>query len=248
MFNVLNYFDLWFIIKIIVILIGAFVAIKIFSYILFRITPKFSTDFTVTNIVVEFFKYLVYVLAISFVLESFGVDISGIILSLGIIGVSIGFAAKDIVSNFMSGIFLLIDKTVKLEEIVEVNGVKGKVEKLGLRTTTLITTDNAIITVPNSVMSKSPYTSHTFFDEHRVDLNVVVPLSTDLKLFNEKALDRIGALNWTVKNSKPRVIVKEIIDTGIQLQINVWANDYSKLEENRLQIANEVKFLLDNNI
>ena len=229
------------IISITIILIVSYVLINILSYIINKFSVKIDLEKTIKYLLKDLTKYLIYIIAIILILEIIGVNVSGIFVSLGIIGVIVGFAARDIISNFMSGIFLLTDKTVKVGEFINVGNVEGKVKKLGFRTTTLITLDNLVVTIPNSVLSKNPYTSHTYLDETRVDLLVIIPYEVDLNDFKSSSIKAISKLEWVLKDFPPKVFMKEINEVGIKLKISAWINEYSKIEEYRMNLANVIR-------
>jgi len=229
------------IIAIILILIVSYVLTRVFSYLINKLCVKINLEKTLEYLTKDLVKYLIYIVALILILEIIGVNVSGIFISLGIIGVVIGFAAKDIISNFMSGIFLLADKTVKVGEFIDVGNVKGQVEKLGFRTTTLITSDNLVVTIPNSVLSKNPYTNHTFLDETRVDLEIIIPYEIDLDEFKTSSLKAISRLEWVLKDIPPKIFMEEMNESGIELKISAWFNEYSKMEEYRMNLANVVR-------
>ena len=92
---------------------------------------------TLIQVINEIIKYSVLAVAITVVVKEVGWDISGIIVSLGIVGVAVGFAARDTLSNFISGMFILADKSFKIGDIIEISGKSGTVMKLGFRVTTI---------------------------------------------------------------------------------------------------------------
>ena len=226
---------------IVVILIVSYVLIKILSYLINKCCAKIDLEKTLEYLTKDLVKYSICIIALILILEIIGINVSAIFISLGIIGIVVGFAARDIMSNFMSGIFLLADKTVKIGEFIEVGNVKGKVERLGFRTTTLVTSDNIIVTIPNSVLSKNPYTSHTYFDETRVDLEVLIPYEIDLDEFSSSSLEEISKLDWVLKDNPPKVFMQEMNESGIKLKVSAWFDEYSKLEEYRMNLANAVR-------
>jgi len=241
--NDLKYTEIAIAIAILVII--SVLIIRISSFIINRLTKKFDIELTLSYLLKDLVKYIVLIGAITVVLEIFGIDVTSIVWSLGIIGISVGFAGRDMISNFISGIFILADKTVKVGEKIEVNGVVGKVHKVGFRTTTLISSDNLIITVPNLVLSKNPYTNYTYLDEHRIDLDILVSYDEDLIELKKELLKIFNNLDWVVEDSTPRIDTQEFIDDGIKLQVSVWAEDYSKRFDYKLDLANEIRILLN---
>ncbi|MDR0911795.1 MAG: mechanosensitive ion channel family protein [Methanobrevibacter sp.] len=228
----------------IILIIIAVIIIKLSSFIIKKITNKFEVELTLSYLIRDSIKYIILIIVIIIVLRIFGVDITGILWSLGIIGLSIGFAGRDIISNFISGVFILSDKTVKVGEKIEVSGVVGKVKKVGFRTTTLLTAENKIVTIPNSALSKNPYSNYTYLNEHRIDLDIIVPYNKDLIILKEKLIKMYNTLDWTLENSQPRIDVVRFEDEGIVLKFGAWANDYSKRFEYKLELANKIREIL----
>ncbi|MCL2115705.1 MAG: mechanosensitive ion channel family protein [Methanobrevibacter sp.] len=241
----LNYFQAFLfieeIIAIVIILIVSHLLINALSYLIKKFSRKIELEKTLEYLAKDLSKYLICIIALILILELLGVNVSGIFISLGIIGIIFGFAAQDVISNFMSGIFLLADKTVKVGEVIDVGNAKGVVKKLGFRTTTLITSDNLVVTIPNSVLSKNHYTNHTYFDETRVDLEILIPYEIDLDEFKSSSIQSISKLEWVLNDIPPRIIVKEMNETGINLKISAWFNEYPKIEEYRMNLANVIR-------
>ena len=238
-------YTIYFFIYVAITVIISFILIKSFSFLINKISKKFEAEATLNYLLKDIIKYLIYIAAFIIILNLAGIDITGLVVSLGIVGISIGFAARDIISSFVSGMFILADKTVKVGEIIEVGTIKGKVKKLGLRSTTLITADNMIVTVPNSVLARTPYINHTFFDNYRIDLTATIPMNIDLNKFKTVFIKKISNLEWVLDDSPPRVVVGEIIDNGVKLRISAWGQNYSKIEDYRIDLADELRIIIN---
>lgn len=93
---------------------------------------------------------LVAVFAFVTVLDQFGIDVLGVVTALGVVGIAIGFAAQSTLSNFVSGITLLIERPFHIDDWVELAGQVGRVEQISLRTTRIVTRDNVHTSIPNA--------------------------------------------------------------------------------------------------
>ena len=149
LFNLVN------IIYILLIIIGGFVFMKIGDRILNKIEQEFDLNLTAHYLFKDIIKYTIIIIAFAWILHVLGINLESIIISLGVVGIVIGLASQDIVSNFISGIFVISDKKVKVGEVIEVDGFKGTIKKVGFRNTTMINQDNFEITIPNSVLSRN---------------------------------------------------------------------------------------------
>ncbi len=102
---------------------------------------------------VKSIKGLIIIIAFTFILSHFGINVSAILSTLGIGGLAFAMAAKDSLSNFFGGLNIMIDGIFKMGDWIKIDTVEGTVVEIGLRSTTVRTFDNALITMPNSLVS-----------------------------------------------------------------------------------------------
>ncbi|MGZ4857811.1 MAG: mechanosensitive ion channel family protein [Methanobacteriaceae archaeon] len=231
------------ILKIILIVVASFIIIRGAMYIINRTGKRLNLDVTLIQVLNEIIKYTGIVFALTIVLREVGINITAIVLSLGIVGIAVGFAARDTISNFISGMFILGDRSFRVGDIIEMSGQSGKVIKMGLRVTTIISPDNKIITIPNSSFSKNVYINYTSQDTSRVGLDINIPynkLEESISLMEEVA----RKCRWAMAEPKPKVIIREMTDTGIKATLNVWTSDPWMVAEYRSQLAKAVKEVL----
>ena len=182
------------IISTIIILIASLLIIKWTSIFINNTGKKFESDQTLIQVINEIIKYTVYALAVTLILNEIGINITAIALSLGIVGIAVGFAARDTISNFISGLFVLGDKSFKVGDIIEISDQKGKVLVMGFRVTKLVTPDNNIITIPNSNFSNKVFINHTPLEEKRVDLEVKIPYNVKVEEISQ-SFDNVKNIN-----------------------------------------------------
>jgi len=232
----------WFrdIIVIAVTLLGASLIYKWVTYFLKKSKDKWDMDLTLVQALHEIIKYSIYGSALIIILKELGFDLTAISVSLGIFGVAIGFGARDTISNFISGIFILADKSVKVGDVIEISNQRGKVVKLGFRITTLLTYDKRLIKVPNSIFSSSPYSNYTASKIRRVDLNITVPYEIELENVIKTLEDTALTCEDVLKNPRPKVIVKELSDMGVKLKICIWINDPWRVASSRSDLARKL--------
>lgn len=226
-------------------LICAFVIIKVLGHFIKKTGRRLDLDITIVQVLQEILKYSVIVLAVVIILNELGVNISGLILSLGILGVAVGFAARDTLSNYISGLFVIGEKSFKVGDTIEINNKIGKVIRMGFRVTTLVTPDNKTIIVPNSLFSKNSYLNYTALDLRRIDLDLNIPYELDLEVAMENSIKIAKSLTWVLKEPEPNFLVKELSDTGVKATLNVWIDDPWKVIEYRSVLAKEIKIVLE---
>lgn len=240
-----QYFFLDKILLILIVLVVSFLIIHISAYLINKVIKHFDVDITISTLMKSVIKYFIYLICFIVILEILGINVTGLMISLGVVGLIIGLAGRDVLSNFISGIFILSDKTIKIGEIIEVEDIKGKVEKLGFRTTTLITSDHSIVTIPNSVLSSNPYINYTYLKNQPIELQVSVPYSTDLNHLKEVLVNKIDTLPWVLKDKPPKISVKKMDEEDILLEISVQTNSYAKIGEHKLNLAEEFRKIIN---
>ena len=106
----------------------------------------------IINLVIKMLYFVIIVFALLFILSQLGFNVSAIIASLGIGGLAVALAAKDMIANFFASIMLLFDDSFNQGDWIEVNGIEGTVVETGLRKTTIRTFDNCLVFFPNSTI------------------------------------------------------------------------------------------------
>ncbi len=156
--HIKNYFihsGLKWVIGIIAFIVGFFL-IKIVSKALAKVFEKTDFDPTVEVFIQRSIKVFLWIVLIIFILGNLGINVTGILAGLGIVGFIVGFAVKDVLANLASGIFILMNRPFKVGEKVEVAGIKGIVEEINIYACIIITEDKKYVTIPNSKIWSGP--------------------------------------------------------------------------------------------
>lgn len=160
-----------------------------------KVTDKTNTH--MDNIAAKYIsaiaKLAVFILGVLCILQVWVDDITGLIAGLSIGGVAIALAAQDIAANLFGSITVMLDRPFDIGEYIEVDGVAGTVESMGMRSTRIRTLDHALIIVPNKTMSTAKITNWTKIDRRRVIFNIGVTYSTT-KAQLEELISRIEAM------------------------------------------------------
>ena len=170
-------------------------------------------------------SYCFYVLIVMYILGLFGINLTAIWGAAGIAGVAIGFAAQTTVSNLISGLFIVTEKTLKIGDFIEVDGVSGTVDKVSLLSIMVHTPDNQLIRIPSSAIINAKLKNYSTYDYRRYVFEVSVDYSTDL----DKALKVLAFVpekcQFVVKEKSeyaPKVLLTSCQDSGIGMNLIVW--------------------------
>lgn len=155
-----------------------------------------------------------------------GIEITPLLGAAGVAGIAVGFAAKDTVANFFGGIALYFDDTYKIGDyIVLDDGTAGTVIKVGVRSTTLLTRDEVLVTVPNAALNAAKVTNESAPQRRRrVRVPIGVAYGTDVDAFESLALEVVGAEPLVLDSPKPRARLRSFGDSALQYEILCWVN------------------------
>ncbi|MBN2135365.1 MAG: mechanosensitive ion channel [Acidobacteria bacterium] len=170
---------------------------------------------------------ILYTVGIIWILDTGGVNVSGLIVSLGVGGMALGLAAKDALANMIAGFMLMIDRPFREGDRIELsNGKIGDVLHLGIRTTRIKTFDNTIIIVPNQELLQDQVTNHNYPDSVvKKTVDVGVAYGTDLKKAKEIMLECAQKHEKVINDPAPAVFVINFGDSSMDLRLNFWVQD-----------------------
>ncbi|HAH56647.1 MAG: mechanosensitive ion channel family protein [Lentimicrobium sp.] len=160
-----------------------------------------------------------------------GTAASGILAGAGVSAIILGFAFKDIGENFIAGFFLAFSRGFSIGDVIEVAGIKGKVNSINLRTTHLRTFDGRDVFMPNALLVKNPLSNYTRDGLLRYDfvigLDYATNISDAIKLIM-KTLDAEKRIEHQ-DDLKPFALLEQFSTSRINLRISYWVNSYDFL-------------------
>ncbi|MBU4319179.1 MAG: mechanosensitive ion channel family protein [Proteobacteria bacterium] len=177
-------------------------------------------------------------------LDSAGIKTSALLTSLGIVGLTIGFAARDALSNLISGILIFIDRPFVLGDLVEIDNTYGKVDRITLRSTRVVTSDGRMLAVPNTEIINKTVVSYTNFPNLRLDVGVTVGVRENLEQVRHLLLSLVKDDPAYMTDPAPRVVVTAINDYNVALELQAWLEDERRHVEKRFELREKVFNLL----
>lgn len=197
-------------------------------------------DETAQSFVTTIVRYTVILIGVLAALSSVGINIDSLLASIGIAGVTIGFAARDAFSNLISGLLIFLDRPFVIGDLVEVGDNYGHVDQITLRSTRIITSDGKMLAVPNNEMINTTVASYTNFPNLRLDIPVTVGVSEDTQHVRELLLDVVEGDPDYLEMPAPRVVVTELNDYNVALELQVWLKDERQHVEMRSSLRERV--------
>jgi len=171
--------------------------------------------------------YVVMLVGLLIAIASVGIDLTKFAIFASAVGIGVGFGLQNLISNFTAGIMLLFEKTLKVNDFVELeSGVTGEVKEINIRSTIITTNDNIDIVVPNSEFVNGRVTNWTMRDTiRRVKVGFAVAYGTDKELVRKAVLDAASRVPHTLDDGShkpPQVWLTEFGDSSLNFELVVW--------------------------
>ena len=177
---------------------------------------------------VPFLSGIVYYVALAVVLIAvlglFGIETTSLVAVLGAAGLAIGLALQGTLSNFSSGVMLLVFRPFKNGDFVEVAGTSGTVSEIGIFTTVLNKPDNVKVIVPNSAIYGATITNYSAYDTRRNDLLMGVSYDDDLSVAKATIERVLASDDRVLRDPEPLVAVAELADSSVNFVVRPWCN------------------------
>lgn len=198
--------------------------LKIFRKIIYR---TLSNDAKVKfKSVFSFFNYFVYIVVILITFQNIGVDLTAVFAASAALLVGVGLALQTFIQDIISGIFILVDQSVHVGDIIEVDGQVGKVENIKLRTTRAVTRDNKVLIIPNHKFLTSilfNWTENGVLTKESVEVGV--SYGSDIELVTSLLINIAKSHHLVLKDPKPFVIFNDFGDSALCFQLYFTLNN-----------------------
>lgn len=206
-------------------------------------TRKMETDDKLKFIsIFKFIKYVVYLVVILLTMSAAGINVTVILTASAALFVGLGLALQELFQDIIGGIFIIIDKSLRVGDIVEVNGKVGKVFEIKLRTTRAITRDDKVIIIPNHhFISDIIYNYTQNHKSTRERVAVGVAYGSKVELVTNLLLEAVQEQKGVLKNPKPFVLFEDFGDSALLFSVNFFIND--SFSDPR--IKSEIRYRID---
>ncbi|MCB2215248.1 mechanosensitive ion channel family protein [Desulfofustis glycolicus] len=172
-------------------------------------------------------KVVIFGAGIYLIFVIWHIDMTAWLASAGIVGIAVGFAAKDTLSNLFSGVFIVADAPYKVGDyIVLDNASRGMVTNIGLRSTRILTRDDIEVTIPNSIIGNSMIINQSggLSEKMRIRLKIGVAYGSDIDQVKQILLDVADSEPLVCRQPTPRVRFRAFGGSSLDLELLFWAN------------------------
>ncbi|MGL5876754.1 MAG: mechanosensitive ion channel family protein, partial [Xenococcaceae cyanobacterium] len=158
--------------------------------------------------------------ALSIVIPTFRAG--DLIQLLGISGVAIGFAFRDILQNFLAGILILLTEPFQIDDQIVFKDFEGTVENIETRATTIRTYDGRRIVIPNSELFINSVTVNTAFDARRIEYDVGIGYGDDLERAKQLIIEALESVDTVLRKPVPDVLVIDLAESTVNIRARWW--------------------------
>jgi small-conductance mechanosensitive channel len=185
--------------------------------------------------------YLLLAVGLAIALDTIGVNLAALFAAGAFFAIGLGFAMQNIMQNFVSGLILLMERTIKPGDVLQVEGQFVKVQRMGIRSTIARTLDEEEIIVPNSTIVQSTVTNYTLRDSlYRLRTTVGVIYGSDMTLVR-RTLERVAEdIPWRTKALDPVVLLVQFGGSSVDFEVSVWMDDPWRVRRARSELNEAV--------
>jgi len=174
-------------------------------------------------------RVLFITVAILVALNAVGIDLTALAVFSGALGLGIGFGLQKVVANLISGVILLMDRSVKPGDVIAINQTYGWINTIGARYVSVITRDGIEHLIPNEQLISNPVENWSYTDRNvRQRLPLGVSYESDLRQAIDLAIQAADGFERILKDPVPRCLVKGFGDNTVELELRVWIQDAEK--------------------
>lgn len=203
------------------IVLGGIIVARLVRWLLGRVLGR-TTSATVAALVARLGGIVVGAFALVYALESLGVRIGPLLGALGIVGIAVAFALKDILENFVAGLLLQFSRPFDYGDEIVSGDTEGTVTSVDARTVTIATPDGETVHLPSSKVITDAIVNHTARGRRRTSLPVGVAYGTDLTRAANAFREAIDGLDDVVADPAPEVLVEAFGESSIDLVVRYW--------------------------
>ncbi|MEN3324865.1 mechanosensitive ion channel domain-containing protein [Mariniflexile soesokkakense] len=228
---------------VLIIITVIFVTTLVLRFVLKVITRKLPEDDKGKfNVVFGYFRWLIYLLILLMTLHAVGVDVTAVFAASAALMIGIGLALQTLFQDIISGVFILVDQTVHVGDIIEIDGKVGRVEEIKLRTTRAVTIDNKVLIIPNHLyLENSLYNWTQNGADTRESVDVGVAYGSDVQLVKKLLIEAASSISSVLDKDDIAVRFTNFGDSSLDFKVVFTIAD----SFNANAIRSEVRFEID---
>ncbi|MBV9158591.1 MAG: mechanosensitive ion channel [Acidobacteriaceae bacterium] len=231
----------------------AALAIMLFFWAIFRTTRPalrhvlMRTGFeeAFAGMIVNVYRFALVAFGVVMAASQLGINVGAALAGLGVVGLTIGFAAKDSLSNLMAGFLIFWDKPFHVGNWITVGNYHGTVSQITMRTTRLRTRDNTSVIIPNETVINQIVVNHSSNGRTRLEIPLGIGYPQRIPEAKHAILEAVQSVECVLRDPAPDVVVKNLGASGVDLVIFAWIANAKDAQPTYFQILEAAKMSLD---
>lgn len=189
--------------------------------------------------------YLVLVSGVAVALQTIGISLTTVFAAGAVVAVGVGFALQNILQNFVSGVILLAERSIKETDVLEVSDRMIQVERIGTRATVARTRDDEEIIIPNSELVQSVVKNYTLADSlYRIRAEVGVSYGSDMRRVREVLTETAHGFQRRVPRKDPVILLLEFGNSSVNWEVSIWSDNPWRARLIRSELNQDIWFAL----
>ncbi|AFL69118.1 mechanosensitive ion channel family protein [Sulfurospirillum barnesii] len=215
-----------------------------FSHLFMFVSSKFGTELDngIQNFTIKALRVLIIALGLMAILQKWGINVSAFVASLGLGGLAFALAAKDTVANLFGSLVIFSDKPFQVGDWIEMSGVEGTIEEIGIRSTKIRNHAQALVSVPNAEMANTTITNWSRMGKRRIRMRIGLTYATSVEQM-QTIVREIKAMLQNHPEVHPEVIVvnfDEFEASALSILLNFFTNTIVTAEY--LHVKQDINF------
>ncbi|HVU00320.1 MAG TPA: mechanosensitive ion channel domain-containing protein [Polyangiaceae bacterium] len=185
-----------------------------------------TADSGAVHAITRLLHYGIVLIGFSVALQTAGIDLRGLFAAGALFAVGIGFAMQNVAQNFVSGIILLVEHSIRPGDVLDIEGKQVRVVEMGVRSTRVRSRDDEVLIVPNSTLVQATVRSYTLLDTLcRVRVLVGVAYDMDQRAVRKVIEETARDLPFRSRAKDPLVLLNELGESAVEWEVSVWIED-----------------------
>jgi len=219
-------------------------------FVLYRLIDRFlqrilqhagAVDAGVQGLLLKTYRVVALTFIGAMVLSAVGVNMTALVAGLSIVGIAVGFAARDSLENFIAGVTILVDKPFKVGDYIVVEGHYGQVDEITLRSTRIRSVRNEVMVLPNTQMITTQVVNHTKQNTLRVDIDFGIAYKEYPEEAREVVLATLEGDDRILSTPDPTVVVTAMADSSVNMSLRFYLRDPSREVPIRWEYTEKVR-------
>lgn len=197
------------------------------------------------NLARRLLKYTILILAILSVASQMGIEVTSLVVGLGVIGLAVSLAAQETIQNIIAGVTIAVDQPFRQGDWIRLGDLHADVTDLRLRSTVLTTFENETIVIPNRNLANERIINYTLTEQLRVRVPVGIAYKEDIDAAREVLMSTIEGDDRVLEDPEPKVLVMELGDSSVDMELRFWVEDPAIMFPIRSEYLEKAKKALD---